>query len=269
MAGADLADPDNKQRFLLEPQDVYAIVGQREATLSCAVQGKAGILYWFPEPYSISHERTIRVKKQAHHYSVSVRHISLNELLITQQQQQQQQLGNLNGSLPVSLDDQSGHLSSSLSHQQEQGANGTTSTPTQVDAAGGDTEQVDDGQLTNGGIGGTSEQSVGVMYTLHIKNVQLQDDAPYNCRVSRADDEHRRIMSREARLHVLQPPTKLDIQMLATNGPQQVSADTNYRDHNEQVSSRVPESRFLSQNRNRNQRLRASLVSWPRITGSH
>lgn len=56
---AEHAEPaaSNRQRFVEEPADTFALVGQAAATLGCRVADKRGPLYWYRDQLWLSNER--------------------------------------------------------------------------------------------------------------------------------------------------------------------------------------------------------------------
>jgi hypothetical protein len=179
-------DRDNKQRFLEEPQDVFAVVGQPEVALSCVVLGKRGRQSWktrhlhtmaASELVAMDPRQTDKIRVTLDKYSLADYHrLASGKASASQQQKQQKQ-------------------------QSPDAQTGATSAPSSADREAELAALDDDAIVSN--------------YTIHIRDVALINDDYYRCQVSHADKSHRFIESRQARLNVLQPPGQLELRLAA------------------------------------------------------
>lgn len=133
----------NRQRFLEEPKDTLALLGQH-ADLVCLVENKRGHIFWKRDETGLGINQ---IDPVYHRYSIP----------------------------PNSAQ---------------------TTWSVEADNGGQDDHQ--------------STSSVSNI-TLHIQEVALKDDAVYQCIVNGHDSQYRKILSRKAKLTVLQPPTSLTV----------------------------------------------------------
>uniref|UniRef100_A0A6G1SPM2 Irregular chiasm C-roughest protein n=1 Tax=Aceria tosichella TaxID=561515 RepID=A0A6G1SPM2_9ACAR len=179
---------DNRQRFLEEPQDVYAVVGQQVA-LSCAVLAKRGMMTWRTIAYPAILVTDEGVMENDNQIFVTLERYSLATQAPTSDAPEKSAAAQ-----PTVLQ---------RDNQPDGGAilkEMSTSPPAAAASNSGQQRPivVDDDTIVSN-------------YTMHIRNVTLLDDDHYQCSVGEVDRSHRRIDSRQARLNVLQPPAKLEL----------------------------------------------------------